>query len=148
LPGAFAEPSPHVEPDARNVWQRAKRLLVVDDDPLVARSVRRLLGGEQHVTLALGGRSALAELRENRYDVVLCDVVMPEMDGVSLLEAVRAERPEAARRFVFMTGSLFDPQSRQRMQSVSAPCINKPLDITELTLALAQVLDAPDGDTT
>jgi CheY-like chemotaxis protein len=142
LPGALAAPSQKLERNEPNVWQRAKRLLVVDDDPLVARSVRRLLGGDQHVTLAPDGRSALEELRKNRYDIILCDVVMPEMDGVSLLEAVRVERPAAASRFVFMTGSLFDCESRQRIQAVSAPCVNKPLDIAELTLALAQVLDA------
>jgi signal transduction histidine kinase/ActR/RegA family two-component response regulator len=151
LPGAGSEPGAHYhtppEPsdekhDDQKVWQRAQRLLVVDDDPLVARSVRRLLGGARHVTLAHDGPSALEELRKNRYDVVLCDMVMPEMDGVSLLEAVRAERPAAARRFVFMTGSLFDCESRKRLLAVSAPCVAKPLDLGELTQALAQVLDA------
>jgi CheY-like chemotaxis protein len=125
-------------------------MLVVDDDPLVARSVRRLLGDKQEVTLAHDGPSALAELRKRIYDVVLCDVAMPGMDGLMVLEAARTERLAAAHRFVFMTGSLFSQEWRQRMNAVRAPCVAKPLDITELSSALAQVLDAGqsarDGD--
>jgi PAS domain S-box-containing protein len=129
-------------PDDVNVWARARRMLVVDDDPLVARSVRRLLGDRQDVTLVNDGASALAELRRASYDVVLCDVAMPGMDGLTVLEAAHAERLSAAHRFVFMTGSLFSQEWRQRMNAVRAPCVAKPLDIAELTAAVAQVLDA------
>jgi CheY-like chemotaxis protein len=129
-------------PADADVWARAQRMLVVDDDPLVARSVRRLLGDRQDVTLVHDGASALAKLRSGTYDVVLCDVAMPGMDGLTVLEAAHAEHLSAARRFVFMTGSLFSQEWRQRMNAVRAPCVAKPLDIAELTAAVAQVLEA------
>jgi CheY-like chemotaxis protein len=143
LPCAGSQPAPRrsVSADA-DVWARAKRMLVVDDDPLVARSVRRLFGDKHDVTLVGDGPSALLELRRAPYDIVLCDVAMPGMDGLTVLEAAHAERLSAAHRFVFMTGSLFSQEWRQRMNAVRAPCVAKPLDIAELTAALAQVLDA------
>jgi PAS domain S-box-containing protein len=141
LPCAEAQPSTRRSvPEDANVWTRARRMLVVDDDPLVARSVRRLLGDRQDVTLVNDGASALAELRRSSYDVVLCDVAMPGMDGITVLEAAHTERLSAAHRFVFMTGSLFSQEWRQRMNAVRAPCVAKPLDIAELTAAVAQVL--------
>jgi CheY-like chemotaxis protein len=141
LPCAGSQPPTLPPPDDVDVWKRAKRMLVVDDDPLVARSVRRLLGDKQEVTLVHDGPSALAELRKRTYDVVLCDVAMPGMDGLMVLEAAQCERLGAAHRFVFMTGSLFSQEWRQRMNAVRAPCVAKPLDMTELTTALAQVLE-------
>lgn len=141
LPVGNAEPvRPLSPPTDAQVWSRAKRMLVVDDDPLVARSVRRLLGDRQDVTLVHDGPSALAELRRATYDIVLCDVAMPGMDGLMVLEAAHSERLAAAHRFVFMTGSLFSQEWRQRMNAVGAPCVGKPLDMVELTAALAQVL--------
>jgi PAS domain S-box-containing protein len=142
LPCAGSQPATLPPPSEVDVWTRAKRMLVVDDDPLVARSVRRLLGDTQEVTLVHDGPSALSELRKRVYDVVLCDVAMPGMDGLMVLEAAHAEGLAAAQRFVFMTGSLFSQEWRQRMNAVRAPCVAKPLDMTELTNALAQVLEA------
>jgi PAS domain S-box-containing protein len=143
LPCAGSQPAPRRSERAdADVWARAKRMLVVDDDPLVARSVRRLFGDKHEVTLVGDGPSALVELRRAPYDIVLCDVAMPGMDGLTVLEAAHAEQLSAAHRFVFMTGSLFSQEWRQRMNAVRAPCVAKPLDIAELTSALAQVLDA------
>jgi PAS domain S-box-containing protein len=142
LPCAGSQPATLPPPCDVDVWARAKRMLVVDDDPLVARSVRRLLGDKQEVTLVHDGPSALVELRKRIYDVVLCDVAMPGMDGLMVLEAAHAERLAAAHRFVFMTGSLFSQEWRQRMNAVRAPCVAKPLDMAELSSALAQVLEA------
>jgi PAS domain S-box-containing protein len=142
LPCAGSEPAVRRSaPQLADVWARAKRMLIVDDDPLVARSVRRLLGDRQDVILVHDGASALSELRRSSYDVVLCDVAMPGMDGLTVLEAAHAENLTAARRFVFMTGSLFSQEWRQRMNAVGAPCVAKPLDIAELTSAVAQVLE-------
>jgi CheY-like chemotaxis protein/anti-sigma regulatory factor (Ser/Thr protein kinase) len=123
LPCAGSQPATLPPPSEVDVWTRARRMLVVDDDPLVARSVRRLLGDTQEVTLVHDGPSALSELRKHVYDA-------------------HAEGLAAAQRFVFMTGSLFSQEWRQRMNAVRAPCVAKPLDMTELTNALAQVLEA------
>jgi PAS domain S-box-containing protein len=142
LPCAGTDPAAlRSAPEEADIWLRAKRMLIVDDDPLVARSVRRLLGDKQDVTLVHDGASALDELRRANYDVVLCDVAMPGMDGLTVLEAAHAENLSAAQRFVFMTGSLFSQEWRQRMNAVGAPCVAKPLDIAELTAAVAQVLE-------
>src|SRR5690606_27132470 len=86
---------------------RSLRVLVVDDDVFVARSIRRLLRPQHEVTLAMSGRQALNLLRDANYDVVFCDVMMPEMTGMELHAVVSKQHPQMSDRFVFITGGPF-----------------------------------------
>ena len=80
------------------------RVLVVDDDPLVRRSLGRLL--RMHaVALAKDGNEALALIRSGTtFDAILCDLNMPGMSGRTLHATIEALLPELARRIVFMSG--------------------------------------------
>jgi len=87
------------------------RVFIVDDDLAVARSLARVLAGEHDVVMAADAADALSQLTGHADpDLVLCDVMMPQMNGVELYEAVRAVRPEIAARFVFMTGGASSPR--------------------------------------
>lgn len=105
-----------------------RRVLIIDDDPLVANSLRRLLANRE-VQIAESGRRGIEMLRENdRFEVVLCDLMMPEVSGMDVYETVLEERPDIAERFIFMTGGAFTERARAFLDRVSNPKLEKPFD--------------------
>ncbi|MCX4241855.1 hybrid sensor histidine kinase/response regulator [Paraliomyxa miuraensis] len=105
-----------------------RRVLIIDDDPLVANSLRRLLANRE-VQIADSGRRGIEILRENdRFEVVLCDLMMPEVSGIDVYETVLEERPDLAERFIFMTGGAFTERARAFLDRVSNPKLEKPFD--------------------
>lgn len=108
------------------------RVLVVDDEPAIARALRDGLGDEHDVVIAASGREALALLlgdAPGHFDVILCDVMMPDLDGVELYEALREKRPELAARVVFLTGGAFAAHARDFIARAAVPTLAKPFDI-------------------
>jgi signal transduction histidine kinase/CheY-like chemotaxis protein len=111
----------------------ARRILVVDDEPLVLSSMQRLLRGWGEVRTTASGRQALEALRNGHsYDLVLCDVVMPDMSGVDVYRTVSSERPQQASRFVFVTGGASDAAAREFLDGWTGPCLYKPLSLEKL----------------
>jgi two-component system cell cycle sensor histidine kinase/response regulator CckA len=130
LPAARAEaPSARISsPDAPT--GRRGRALVIDDEPAVGRSVARMLQTEHDVTVPLDARSALARLRDGeRYDVIFCDLTMPNMTGIDLYRVVVGEDPELARRFVFMTGGALSESAQSFLDVTGNIHVSKPLSI-------------------
>lgn len=108
------------------------RVLVVDDDPMVARAIALILSAYS-VDVVHSGAHALARIAEGwHYDVILCDVMMPLMTGPELLEQLLATAPEAAARLVFITGCATQPEVRRVLDRHSHPCLEKPLNIDSL----------------
>lgn len=117
------------------------RVLVIDDEPLVGRAVERLLASNA-VEVAVGGQAGLHKLRQGGpWDVVLCDLVMPDVSGADVYEAVRRERPLLANRFVFMSGGAYTPRVRAFVESATAPFLSKPFDQATLNGALRRALE-------
>ena len=112
-------------------------VLVVDDDVPFTHSLRRLLGTEHDVTIVHSGREALSRLDAGRrFDVILCDLMMPELTGAEL-HAVLAERcPTVADSMIFITGGAFTPASQQFLERITNLCFEKPCDINELRAAV------------
>jgi DNA-binding NtrC family response regulator len=106
------------------------RVLVVDDDALVSGAIRRTLSRENDVEVLVSARQALAQLtaQELRYDIVLCDLMMPEMTGMDLFEALQRSAPKVAERVVFITGGAFTPAARTFLDRVENPRVEKPFD--------------------
>lgn len=120
--------------------ERVLSVLVVDDEPAICRALSRLLRSRCRVTVAVGGREALSLLASEReYDVVLCDLMMPELSGAELFELMRTSRPELARRFVFMTGGAFTPHAREFLAKVENARIDKPIDPRALRALLEEL---------
>jgi CheY-like chemotaxis protein len=119
-------------PDRRDRRAR-RRLLVVDDEPLVAATVRRQLAAEFAVDAASGVGDALARIASGRYDAVVCDADMPGPGGLQLLDALRRDAPELARRLLFITGG-------EAANPVGAPSLAKPFDGRQLRRALRALL--------
>lgn len=109
------------------------RILVIDDDELVAKTASRVLGHEHEVLTAGGGREAINVLLEDGdFDLVLCDLMMPEMNGMELHAEVQHRRPELSERFVFITGGASVPQAREFLASVPNMHVEKPFDFDNL----------------
>jgi CheY-like chemotaxis protein len=120
-------PPAHVEVRAR--------VLLIDDEPLVLAAVHRVLATEFDVTAVHGGREALACLSAGeRFDIVLCDLMMPEISGMDLLERVRASFPELAPRLAFMSGGAVTDKARAMLEDPTVTHIKKPFDAAELLM--------------
>jgi PAS domain S-box-containing protein len=105
------------------------RVLIVDDDFAVARTLGRILGEEHACTLAAGGREAIQRIRAGeRYDAILCDLSMPDAGGEEVHREVAAVSPDQARRMVFVSGGAFTPSSQAFLARVDNHRIDKPFD--------------------
>jgi CheY-like chemotaxis protein/two-component sensor histidine kinase len=120
--------------------QRGK-LLIVDDEPLFSGSLRRLFSNECDVTVMHSGRDALDQLRAGeRFDVILCDLMMPEISGVELHAALLCTSPEQARRMIFLTGGAFSRSSEHFLESIQNPWFEKPCNLQELRSAVRRLI--------
>jgi len=116
--------------DAIPAEQRAKRkgrILVVDDEPMLCSAVERILSVEHDVTVVQSARRALEILKDDpRFDVILSDLMMPQMTGIELHAALTKIAPELAAKMIFMTGGAFSPSASAFLESASNPTIDKP----------------------
>jgi PAS domain S-box-containing protein len=125
--------APRAAPPARAPVGRRPRVLVVDDEPLVGRSIRRALASTAEVVLDGSSRAALERLaRGERFDLVLSDVMMPELPGADFHAALEARHPDVARSIVYMTGGAFSPREREFLERVPNVRFEKPVDIAAL----------------
>jgi signal transduction histidine kinase/CheY-like chemotaxis protein len=103
-----------------------RRVLAVDDEPRVLDLLRRMLRGHELITAA-NGREALERLRTDRaFDVILCDLMMPELTGIDVYQAVRESWPGLHERIAFITGGAFTPDTQRFVEQVGNPLLTKP----------------------
>jgi signal transduction histidine kinase len=111
---------------------RRARVLAVDDEPQVLRSIQRALGAHE-VVVADSGREALARLATDAtFDVILCDLMMGDMSGMDLHREIGRRSEDLAGRIVFMTGGVFTDGARDFLARVANVCIEKPFDLVAL----------------
>ena len=120
----------------------SKSILVVDDEEVVRLSCRRVLtGAGYNVEEAADGMEALKLVREKPYDLLILDIMMPQLDGFTVLQAIREERPEAA--FIIITGLDQTGIAIRAAEMGVAGYIGKPFDPDELLSKVAHALKAP-----
>lgn len=123
-----------------------KRILVVDDEEEVAAVLVELLSIDRHeVDTAKNGTLALERIRRQRYDLVVSDLRMPELDGPGLYRAVEAMHPDLARTFVFITGDNLGGAVREFLDRAGRPTLTKPFEIDEILRVIRGALRAADG---
>jgi len=124
---------------------RRGRILVVDDEVYVRAVVARLLRSEHDVVEAGSGKEAEALLAtDDRFDVILTDLLMPEASGMDLHDGLVATRPELAARVVFMTGGVFTQRAIDFLERLPNIRIEKPIDSASLR-QVVRVLVAARG---
>jgi CheY-like chemotaxis protein len=119
-----------------------KSILVVDDEPSVVESLRLLLRIKRHqVEVAEDGEQALAMYAKGKYDLVITDCAMPEMNGVELARLIRERVPEQP---ILMITAYKETVTRyEKWQSCIDGMVAKPFSLEELQEALAKIF--PDG---
>jgi two-component system NtrC family sensor kinase len=118
-----------------------QRILVADDDDGSRRALQRVLTKLGHQVEAVSdGLSALDRLRAETFDVVVSDLHMPGLSGMNLFYAVVAERPDVARRFLFVSGDTVSQEVRTFVERVGQPMLRKPYEIEALQHVLARVV--------
>ena len=127
--------------------QNALHVLVVDDDLGILSGLARLLQRDGHtVQTATDGHAALARLRERGYDLILCDLLMPALDGQALYELLLCQSPSLCQRIIFLTGDTLGLESQVFLERCGQPWILKPCGIAEVRTAMTQLLHAPMKD--
>ena len=117
------------------------RILVVDDEPAIREFLARVLRRLGHEPVLAGdGAAALAIVRDDPPDAILCDHRMGAMSGAAFNDAVAKVAPELAGRFAFMTGDVTNPELRAVADARGIPLLAKPFDIESVERTVAGIL--------
>ena len=142
LPVGAVPASPPAPPSAdERVAVRGQTILVVDDEVSLASGLARLLRRDGHtVDTVANGRQALAQLDGRAYDLILCDVRMPELDGPSFYRLLERQQPHLCSRLIFLTGDTLEPATQTFLEASGAPCLLKPFTIAEARRVIQRTL--------
>jgi len=120
----------------------ALRVLMIDDEAAVGRATRLLLAPEHDVVAVTRAKDALDRLLAGEhYDVILCDLMMPEMTGIEFYEQLTRLAPHYTRRIVFLTGGAFTPHANEFLERVGSH-LEKPFTERALRRAIETVSGA------
>jgi CheY-like chemotaxis protein len=116
-------------------------ILVVDDEPLIAQLVAETLAAEGYeVETASNGREALEKITLRSFDLVLCDLRMPELDGVGLYRALEKGHADLLQRIAFVTGTTEPPDYSRFLKETAVPVLHKPFNLGDLERFVRQLL--------
>jgi PAS domain S-box-containing protein len=119
--------------EAARAATRRGRLLVIDDEPLIGAVIKRALSSDHEVVTTTNAAEALLRIRGGeKFDLILCDLMMPQMTGVELHARLQVLGPEWADRLVFLTGGAFTPATRAFLETVPNDKLEKPFDTQAL----------------
>ena len=128
-------PSPAPDVDAR--------ILLVDDDPTITQLIIDVLSLDGHgVDTAPNGIAALEKIEGRRYDLILTDLHMPEMDGAGLYRELAKRQTLPRQKIIFLTGTAGMSEAHRLVQETGLPLLRKPFDLVELLELVRKVLDA------
>jgi CheY-like chemotaxis protein len=109
------------------------RVLLIDDEPLIQRTIARVLEGEYQFTRCSSAGEALTLLRGGaRFDVIVSDMAMPGLSGIELHEALLTFAPDQARRMLFLTGGGFNQRTMDFLETVPERRLWKPFSVIDL----------------
>ena len=139
-----AQPTADVVLDAAPFTAEAHlrpRVLVIDDEPLVRRAIERSLEGEHDIVSAGSAAEALSILDSGEaFDLVLCDLMMPDMTGMDVAAQLSRDRPDVAERMVFLSGGAFTPEAATFLAAAGRRHVEKPFRPHDLQQRVRELL--------
>jgi signal transduction histidine kinase/FixJ family two-component response regulator len=134
--------APAAEIEGRSGSNPHGRVLIVEDEATVAQLIVDVLQEEGHeAEAAFDSQDGLTRIARNRYDLVICDLRMPRLDGPALYDALVSAGSPIQDRIVFITGDTLAPRSLKFLESHRLPYLAKPFLVEELKLAVDRVLE-------
>jgi len=135
------------EPD-RSPPSLAIHVLIVDDEPNILRSLARSLSRSYRITTCDTGADALELIgNDGSFDVVVCDLMMPGLDGVELFRRLATVAPHLQGRLLFLTAGAVTRGAQAFIERESTKLLYKPVDLRELTEAIESVAGKSPGHT-
>ena len=123
----MTDEAPSIESGEEATAADGHAILIDDDEPEVIEVLREILTADGHrVTAAGGGREVLVRIAEARFDLILSDVRMPDMDGPALHRVLITDDPELEGRLAFLNGDTLSAEIRDFLAEVGRPHIEKP----------------------
>lgn len=120
--------------------KNTKRILVVDDEEDQLDVMRHILGDKYSVVGVNSGKDAIDRLEKEKYDLVVCDVKMPGIDGSGVYDWIREHRPFMERRILFSTGDMLGPKAEKIIGKIGDNYIIKPYNVEEFLRKIEEIL--------
>jgi len=142
-PASSALRLPRSAPDA------PVRILVLDDERSFTHGLAQLLRRDGYtVDTADNGEAGLLQLQAHSYDVLLCDLRMPDLDGTVFYGRLLLQYPAIAQRVIFLTGDTLNPDSKAFLERSGRPWVPKPCTAAAIRRVIQQVRQAIAPHTT
>jgi len=123
------------------VSAKSARLMVIDDEPMLGQTLQLAFQDQHEVLVVSNGRSALELLaNDSEFDLILCDLMMPETSGIVVWEALNERQPEVLPKFVFMTGGAFTDDARDFLENYQGRRLEKPFNVRQVEELLDSVI--------
>jgi signal transduction histidine kinase len=108
------------------------RVLAIDDDEAILTTLARVLRQDCDIVTVPSARDAFGRIQAEAFDVILCDLMMPQMTGMELHAVLRTAAPAEADKMIFLTGGTFTPQAQTFLDTVPNLRLEKPFDVKQL----------------
>lgn len=133
-----ATEAPSPAPDTR------ARILLVDDDPMITQLVTDMLSLDgYHVETAPNGAAALEKVEGRRYDLILTDLHMPQLDGTGLYRELARRQAHSPRKIIFLTGTSGESEAHRVVRETGLPLLRKPFNVIDLLELVRKTLATP-----
>jgi PAS domain S-box-containing protein len=138
------QPAVAVESQQAATAPRTTRVLIIDDEVVFANALRRLLSRDRHaITIVNDAKEAVVRaIAGERFDAILCDLMMPSMSGMEVHAQMMAIAPEQAARMIFLTGGAFSPSAKEFLARIPNTRFDKPCDLEALRAAILRITES------
>ncbi len=138
---------PRVEPSAPPVAKPTKeggrqRILLIDDEPLLLKSLARMLQSHHDVVSATGGALGIETIANQDFDVIICDLMMPEVDGLHVYETLKERFPDLIDKLVYLSGGVFTDRMSSFLEGTKPRLLDKPVSRDDLLEVIVELADS------
>ncbi len=134
---AGAQATPTSRPPPVTVDAPPGRILLIDDERRFVEALRAGLAPHHQVILETSGAAGFERLLAESFDLVVCDLMMPGMNGMTILHELERSRPDLIRRFVLMTGGAYGDEPRALFERLGVRVLEKPFDFSAVEALMA-----------